>query len=523
MTTNLFIRRPAFEWAVLLIIVGCGLLLRVGFYSIGRPVWLDESALALNVVEKSVSQGFLSLDASNRVSAAAPADDSASGDAASQACPIGYFILLKASQAILGQGPGPLRLVALLASALFLLLAMFWVRREFEFKIGAVTLLLLAFSAPLIEYATEIKQYEWEATVNVALLCFINPKRSSWKNTVWWGGLGAVAVWLSFSSIFVLAGIGLALLAVRDAENRKINLLQIGPVFAAWFLSFVLYYALSLRHLHSDQALTQFFSDAFAPFPPYTFAHIKWYVDSLISLVESTVGWEFRWGALGALLFGLGAFGLFKKNKSLTLALAGALMAVLAACMAGKYPWAPRLLLFLAPNTAALIATEACLLVGILYKQSKASGWFAGLIICIALIPSGLRPLRAAKNSTEYKYHDVPRLLDCVLPKMGSEDVLYLYKADDTQFLYYSKIHHLAPLRYFYGTIQVDESPEALDRLAAEIAKAAGGRRCWVILSHTDWNSWRLAVLERSLADRGGRNFERTEIRGAVNLKCEFK
>ena len=506
---------PLGKIVIFAVIAFSGLLLRVGFYCEGRPVWEDEAALAMNVMDKTVSQGFHSLDASRT-------DLSTNSTESPQACPIGYFILLKTAARIAGPGPGPLRLVALAASMLLLLLAAIWLARDFPFLVGVCAFAVLAFSGPLIEYSTEIKQYEWEAAVSAALLCFLRPGPLPWRKAWMWALLGALAVWCSFSSVFVLAGIGLALVCRQYLEPRETRWLRVAAIFAAWLFSFFSYYALSLHRHHADTTLMAFFQGEFAPFPR-NYSALKWYIDAYFMPVEGMLGWEFRWVALGGLLAALGLIRLFFVNKVTLLVLVGPVLATMLACMAGRYPWGAHLLLFLAPNLAVLVAEGIVFLGGMLYARSLTCGLVFALIIGTGLLFSGLRPIRAAATYANYKFHDVPHLLDRVLSEMATGDTLYLYKPDVIQYRYYMKIRQLPPMpRFAYGTVEVQKSATEMDALAQEISRAAQGGTCWVILSHTDWDEWRLALLKQSLAANAGKVLQTEEFGGAHALKCSF-
>ena len=179
-------------------LLALGALLRLARFAAGLSLWLDEGALALNIVQRSFGALLKPLDYD-------------------QAAPVGFLLMQKACSLLPGAPEYTLRLPALVA-ALASLPLFFGVARRCLPPRGAVAALaLFAVLDPLVHYATEVKPYELDAALALAgtwaglavLQEHSGPRaaRAAWALAL----VGVPGVWFSHPLIFVLAGVGLAL------------------------------------------------------------------------------------------------------------------------------------------------------------------------------------------------------------------------------------------------------------------------------------------------------------------------
>ena len=172
-----------------------GVILRLFQYSLNRSLWLDESFIALNVVNKS----FLEL--------LGPLDYF-------QVAPIGFLFTEKALLLLLGNNEYILRLFPLVAGIVSLFLFYYLARHCIREQGALIAVGLFSLSAHLIYYSSEVKQYSSDVTIALLLLAvtmFIRSKKFTNLSIAFFGAIGGIAVWFSLPSVFVLAGIGCTL------------------------------------------------------------------------------------------------------------------------------------------------------------------------------------------------------------------------------------------------------------------------------------------------------------------------
>jgi predicted membrane-bound mannosyltransferase len=169
-----------------------GVILRLFQYSLNRSLWLDESFIALEVVNKS----FLEL--------LGPLNYY-------QVAPIGFLFTEKAFLLLLGNNEYILRLFPLVAGIVSLFLFYYIARHCIREPGALIAFGLFSLSAHLVYYSSEVKQYSSDVTIALLLLAvtmFIRSKKFTNRSIVFFGAIGGIAVWFSLPSVFVLAGIG---------------------------------------------------------------------------------------------------------------------------------------------------------------------------------------------------------------------------------------------------------------------------------------------------------------------------
>src|SRR5262245_46238252 len=128
-----------------------GVVLRGVEYLENRSLWLDETFLSLNVIEKPWKALLGPLDYQ-------------------QGAPVGFLCLQKIAVGMAGAGELALRLVPFLAGAATLLFGFLLARRWLGPAGALIALGLLALCDPLVYFAGEAKQYGVDACVTVVLL-----------------------------------------------------------------------------------------------------------------------------------------------------------------------------------------------------------------------------------------------------------------------------------------------------------------------------------------------------------------
>ena len=201
-----------------LLIVGAAL--RVIEYLANRPLSIDESFLALNLIEKSPAELLHGLDFK-------------------QAAPLGFLEVEKLAVDVFGRGEYAMRLLPLLASlaslVLFYKAGKLLPVAALPFACGAFALL-----DPTIYYAATAKQYELDLAATVALFALaasMLPRPITSKGFLSLAVAGAVVVWFSHASAFVLAAVGITLAAAAIARRSWAELGRLGAVSLIWLIS----------------------------------------------------------------------------------------------------------------------------------------------------------------------------------------------------------------------------------------------------------------------------------------------
>src|SRR5215207_5177583 len=199
--------------SVALLVVGIAL--RLHLYLDRRSLWLDEIWVALNVVGRS----FLGL--------ARPLDYA-------QSAPVGFLWVERLAVVIGGVNELALRAFPLLTGCLFLVALWMLARRLLDIRGAALALGFAALSPQLVYFSNEVKPYGSDAFVAVVLIWLALDVLDAPESTRAWRRLligGLVGILLSTPSVFVLAGIGVALVAhpvIRGSRSSWLRLVGTG-------------------------------------------------------------------------------------------------------------------------------------------------------------------------------------------------------------------------------------------------------------------------------------------------------
>jgi len=352
------------------LVLGAGVILRLKIFIQNRSLFLDEANLALNLVELDSWALFSPL----RYEQYAP--------------PL-YNIWCKAGWTLFGPTEIGLRFPSLVGgiASLFLLDAL---GRHLKFSIGprSAVLFVLAFSAFGLRYATELKPYGQDMAWAL-LLVFgaLKTQRFSQRVAFLWVLAGALALWTSFPSLFVLAAVGIHFL-LRFSEKRA--RLKLVAVFWAWMAAFAgLYLTLIANYLTVDPLL-DYHQDHFFPLIPNSQAEWEKVGRLLLVPFRSQFGHTVLALGLAILLFELGLYRQVKQNYRTAALLWLPIFFCYLASGLGKYSLQPRLVIFLLPLVLLFFGLG---MEHVLERfKARRARVFAGLLLFlpIALVSDGL-------------------------------------------------------------------------------------------------------------------------------------
>jgi hypothetical protein len=316
-----------------------GVAARVLLYAQNASLWFDEILLALNIATRSyLHLGALRFD---------------------QSAPPLYLWLERLCVDAFGVHAAGLRLPALAAGVAVLVLVAALGYKTGGPNVAALATGIAAFSANLCRYSNEVKPYSGDAAVSAALLLLAWPAITggmSGRRLVVLAVAGAIAVFLSTPSVFVLAGIAAALW-LRDWRRPQVWLVVLSAV---WCGSFALAYAAFYAPVARSAYMRNYWAGA------------RLSLSSGVLKAIATIGNAFTAPALGldnvSLLLGIvgiallaaGALALYRTHGVPAVVLFCGPLA-LAVCAALTEKWMPvvRLMLFTAPPVCVAMAMGA--------------------------------------------------------------------------------------------------------------------------------------------------------------------
>lgn len=427
-----------------------------------RNLWIDEAMLALNLVERSPA-GLLEPLGWN------------------QGAPAGFLLLTKLAITAVGPTEIGLRLVAF-AGSLLGLFAFAWVAPRLLPRPAALFGLgLFAVSPFLVSYAAECKQYATDAAITIGLFAVAAGLLLGGRGGLRWAALavaGAVAVWFSHPSAFVLGGIGTALLADAALSRDRKRFLAASVTVGVWLASFAACYVLLLRQLGSNQYLLDYWAGHFLPLPPKEVGDIAWLLDHFFAFFQfpgGLGGTEVKAGGIAAALFLVGVYGYWKDRWPVAVALVLPAVFALLASGVHKYPFSGRLLLFLVPLMLLGVARGAW--------TAGSALWSAQPVAAVVLF-GVLGAAPAIETWQEFRrptrYEQITPVLEQVRDKWQPGDRVYVYYGAVPAFTFYTRDNPFPPEAVTLGT----ESRGTRTGYRDELATLKGHRRVWVVFSH---------------------------------------
>ncbi len=478
---------------VLIALVVFGAVLRLCSYAGNPSLWLDEAALAHNIVARSFA-GLL-----------APLDRQ-------QVAPLGFLWLEKAAVSLFGTSEYALRLVPLLASIATLPLFALVARRLLRPLAAIFALALFATATPLLYFAAEMKQYALDVAVVLALFALavvrgedVNeaPVAAAGRSVARSRLLtitGTVAPWLSQPSVFALGGVALYLaipfIRARSAAERRTAARPLLPMFILWALNGGASIVHSFSSVTPDTraTLNHFWERGFIPVTSGVTASLHW----LGTTTHDVFAWLFPpvVSVCAIALFVLGIAALVRRSDgSASLLLAPLAFALLASALR-LYPASYRLLLFTAPSLLLTAGAGAEWLLDIARalgarrprgadESREGVGrmrWLAPaatVAICTAL---ALLFARSAMTMVEIPFYreELRPMVEYLAQHRQADDVIYVYYASVPAFQYYAGRDGIPPSAYRRGSCSRDDWRQYL----REVDALRGRPRVWFVMSH---------------------------------------
>lgn len=397
----------------LLALLFIGLVLRVLQYAADTSLWFDEFSIARNIVHRSTSQLVfepLGYD---------------------QVAPVGFMLVEKLISLSIGTSDLALRLLpflcGLVALPLFLLLA----ERVLDGYAVPFAVAAFAIGVPFIRYTTELKQYGLDMAAALALsliaLRLRDPDSTSTR-CVLAGLAGAVMVWFSQTAVFVMAGIGAALVvdwlfeSTRKAQTRR----AVFTTVPIWVLASGVATIVSMRLMtpETKKFMHEFWAgkprNGFLPWPLKEPSDALWLWNQVTDLFGDQV-LRYRWQELYSVLAIAGLVALWRRRRFAALLLFGPFAVTVLAAVARQYPFRTRVVLFLLPALVLLVAQGAEWIRLIAGKFHPAVGGAAMAALFISPV------LTIVETPLPYFTEDYKSVLSFVQANRRAGDAMYVF------------------------------------------------------------------------------------------------
>ena len=435
-------RATSLARAAVALVVLVGVVLRLRQYLHGRSLWVDEAFLSLSIVERSFAGLLRPLGWD-------------------QTAPILFLWLEKASVALFGVHEHALRALPLLVGiavvpAVYALAAGLLGRGA-----GLVAAAAAALSPLLVRYSNEVESYGIDVLVTAVLALLTRRVLAAPADRRAWlalGAAGALGIVLSTSSVFVLAGVGVTLLAARAVRQAPGGMARTLTLGAVWVGLFGTVYVTLLRATAGSEFLRQFFAPTFlnpaAPDLPGRLINAVWRtVHPLLFPMGAPVLVKVLVVATAA----AGLSGIARRHGAGLLPLFGVpFAAAFTAAVLERYPIIPRTMLFAAPLLITLLVAGAL----------EATAWLPRAAITPAralaaaalLAPLALRAVRDVRSP--WHDWDIRPVVRELARLSGPRDPVYLSYFARPGYAFYTTDWE-APDRARLAWLDLGRSPRA--------------------------------------------------------------
>lgn len=363
---------------VLWIIVGLGIVLRTIAW-LGRvELWIDEVAVARNVLERSLWTLLV-----------VPLDFG-------QTAPKGFLLLEWLVTRVAGDADAALRFIPWAAGVASLFAFRRLDARLLEPTGQIVALLIFAIGQPFIFYSAEAKQYSLDLAISLLLIAeTIDVRARSWprRNVARLAALGLVAVWFSQFAVITLAALGLAVAIIEARRGGRVALRPVLPLLAVWAIAGIAATVVSFQSMFpATLGYMRWFHEV--NMPPWPLTEPKsweWFSNRLRAMTGLDHGWEVRMSwrtAIYPVVAIAGLVVLARRRRAETLLLTAPLLLTLVAVAAHQYPLNARLALV---PVAIFVIGIGGLADGIADSGRRVPQWFSWIAASLLVAPAVAR------------------------------------------------------------------------------------------------------------------------------------
>ena len=441
------------------IVASYGILIRVNEYIRNRSLFGDEVALVANIFYKSITQLIIY-----------PLDYA-------QAAPLGFLLLVKPLVMIFGAlDEHVLRFIPLCCGVFSVILYFLLLKRCTNKGSTLIAMVLFSFSWQLLRYQTEFKPYSSDVMVALLILLFgihLIPTRFNRSNAIQLGALGASVIWFSFPSVFVLSGVGIAILFRSIINKHWGELKHLCVCFIIWGISFVVLYFFYLKDIKNSSFLEKFWMQYCMPLPSYSL-HGLLMILKVFGKMLHYPG-EIYPVSLGAIVFVLGAYAIYKKNKILSVMFLTPIIFTAIASSLHYYPFSGRFLLFYLPVMYLIISEGIIFLI----KRDHFLFKLFGSLVLIAILYHPVTTAPRHLTSKLFSSIETRPIVKYVANHIKEGDSVYLYYQATASYRYYAKMYGIDKFAYIEGV----GSQKNWEKYKEDLSQLKGKGQVWVIFA----------------------------------------
>ncbi len=450
-------------WVAVLLLIG--VLVRLQPYFYNRALEHDEAFISNNIIQKNFTELTGVLDNA-------------------QAAPIPFLWFGKIATSLLGSNELALRLFPLICGILAILLFYKLANKILEGPYLLLAMGFFVFCTQHIHYTTDVKQYSGDVLIAIVILLLsINLFDSKIERRlfIWYGVGGAIGVWFSQPSIFVLAGSFIALFIHFWMGDRKEYIKQLDLAGLTWGVSFLIYYFFFLHQSVGVNHLQKFHEPYYMPLKFWELNSWVWYKDTFFNLFSNPVGIHFKY--LGGIVFLIGMYAGLKqlknvstKNKNIILLLILPILLAFGASTVQKYSTIPRLMLFTVPMLILILVNGLQQLNDVFCDWIKKpfAIYCAPILGSVLLLQSVLNTIHQTAKPKQIEEIRAP--LKFIETNKEAGEVLYVYPFAKSQFDFYKHKFNLEGLDIVTGVSAYADWKQDISRLK--------GENVWLLLSH---------------------------------------
>lgn len=437
-----------------------GISLRLRQYLAGRSLWIDEAMLALNIVNRDFAGLLKPLDYD-------------------QGAPIGFLFVEKFFNVILGRHELALRLFPLLAGMAALWLFYLLIKKTVQHAGFYTALGLFAVNPQLIYYSSESKQYIVDVAVMLGMLVIAFPifqNQARKRDYIHVGLAGIFALWFSHPAVFILAGIGVALvihfLQIRDVSKLRLTIM----LGISWLVSLGLLYFINLQNLTHDDFLVNYWESGFMPMPPWN--NLAWFATNFRDNIQFQYGIQYlHWLVFVFILTGWLA--LFRETQTLALTLAFTVFFAYTASALRLYPISGRLGLFLIPLGIIMLG-KTIEVTQKLFASNKIWTAVTTLVLSGYLIYSPF--MTSFQNFIAPKpFEHIRPYMDYLSASWKTGDAIFVSFWAEPAFRFYAPFYDLEKVEYISSDFEDYPNQQMLK---SRFDPLIGEKRVWVLFSH---------------------------------------
>ena len=475
-----------FEQKIINVILLSGLTLSLVQLIYNRSLWIDEAALALNIINKKGLELLKPLDYM-------------------QVAPVLFLQLEKLFSILLPNSEYGLRLLPLLC--FYFSLYFFYEILKLTFKnyyTIIFALSLFVFHHNLIYYSSEVKQYICDLLVLTSIYYFTlkNYKKEETKYYIL-GVLGCVSIYLSNVAPIILFSCS-TYLFYNSLINKKTHFKHMAIVSFVWGITFLSYYYYFIHgHPIRDYMVTYWSNrNAFMPHDPFSIDFYRFLVDKFKILFDSPYSIMNKF--LLPVLYFIGFITLIIRRKAgiLLIMLIPILLHFLLSTFK-LYPFDSRLVLYTVPIVIIITSFGFEYLIDIFFTNLRIER-FRLLAI---LIPLSLFFILYSAGFPQ-THEEIKRSIIYIQNNLNKNDKIYVYYGASKAFKYYNDIQFMKiSVPIINGGAHRNNNEEYIN----ELRNLKG--RIWLLFSHVHRNEE--AYVVRNLDSLGSKKIKTFKTEGS--------